>query len=202
MFPFSICKSPGCTAFASKDSEYCFHHLENDEREKIHREIISLMKSGKAISNFSLENIEIRDIEGKGLKLLTNNFSYSVFENCNFSGGVIVSCFFDYCLFSHCTFSEMDIRYSVFAASSFIESTISDSTVIHNNFIGIDAIDSNFSANDFYFSNFSLSRIVNTDFEDCNLKRTNFRGAMTRNVSLRYSNPEEAFFHKGEEWTI
>ena len=94
----------------------------------------------------------------------------------------------------------MDIRYSVFAGSTFIESSIHDSTVIRNNFTGIDALGSSFSGNDFYFSSFSLSRLVDTDLEDCNLKRTNFRGSITRGVSLKYSNPEEAFFRNEEPY--
>ena len=153
------------------------------------------------LSDMSLVNIEMRGIKArKGTRISGCNFSFSVFEDCDFSSGVIVSSFFDYCFFRHCTFSSMDIRYSVFAGSVFIESTIYDSTVIHNNFMGIDALGSSFSGNDFYFSNFSLSRIVDTDLEDCNLKRTNFRGSITRNVSLRYSNPEEAFFRNEEQY--
>lgn len=201
MFPFTLCKEPDCQAFAATGREYCYHHLPDVQKKAILDEVVGKLENSGKLSDLSLVNIEIRGIkERKGTKISGCNFSFSVFEDCDFSDGLIISSFFDYCFFRHCRFSSMDIRYSVFAGSTFIESTIYDSTVIHNNFMGIDALRSSFSGNDFYFSNFSLSRIVDTDMEDCNLKRTNFRGSITRNVSLRYSNPEEAFFRNEEPY--
>ena len=201
MFPFTLCKEPDCQAFAATGREYCYHHLPDVQKKAILDEVVGKLENSGKLSDLSLVNIEIRGIkERKGTKISGCNFSFSVFEDCEFTGGLIVSSFFDYCFFRNCTFSSMDIRYSVFAGSTFIESSIHDSTVIHNNFTGIDALGSSFSGNDFYFSSFSLSRLVDTDLEDCNLKRTNFRGSITRGVSLKYSNPEEAFFRNEEPY--
>ena len=201
MFPFTLCKEPDCQAFAATGREYCYHHLPDVQKKAILDEVVGKLENSGKLSDLSLVNIEIRGIkERKGTKISGCNFSFSVFEDCDFSDGLIISSFFDYCFFRNCTFSSMDIRYSVFAGSTFIESSIHDSTVIHNNFTGIDALGSSFSGNDFYFSSFSLSRLVDTDLEDCNLKRTNFRGSITRGVSLKYSNPEEAFFRNEEPY--
>lgn len=201
MFPFNLCKEPGCSSFAANGSEHCYHHMAEDDRKSLYGKVLDGFRRTGRMKDLSLANIEIRGLKAEdGTRISGCNFSFSVFEDCDFSGSVIISSFFDYCIFRYCTFSGTDIRYSVFAGSTFIESAIHDSTVIHNNFMGIDALGSSFSGNDFYFSNFSLARIVDTDLEDCNLKRTNFRGSITRNVSLRYSNPEEAFFRNEEPY--
>ena len=68
--------------------------------------------------------------------------------------------------------------------------------------MGMESSDCDFSSNDFYFSTFTLSKMQDTSLEDCNLKRANFRSCITKNVSFRYSNPEEAFFRKEEGYTI
>ena len=199
MFPFTPCSMPGCLAFTAEGSDRCYHHSAPEIRERIIHDAISRLEDEGRLSDLSLVNAEISGIRTeKGFRINGCSFSFTVFEDCAFTGGTIVASFFDYCIFRRCTFSSMDIRYSVFAGSSFTDSVIEDSTVIHSNLMGIDALSSDFSGNDFYFSNFSLSRLVDTDLEDCNLKRTNFRGSITRNVSLRYSNPEEAFFRKEE----
>ena len=203
MFPFTLCKEPDCQAFAATGREYCYHHLPDVQKKAILDEVVGKLENSGKLSDLSLVNIEIRGIkERKGTKISGCNFSFSVFEDCDFSDGLIISSFFDYCIFSRCRFISCDIRYSVFAGSMFASSSITDSTVIHNNFMGIEAADSDFSSNDFYFSSFSLSKMQDTSLEDCNLKRTNFRAAMTKNVSFRYSNPEEAFFRKEEGYTI
>ena len=201
MFPFSHCKAPGCHSFAAAGSGYCYHHLSPDKKKALLDSVMDNLRLRGRLTDVSLANAEIRGLRAKdGCRISGCNFSFSVFEDCEFTGGLIVSSFFDYCFFRNCTFSSMDIRYSVFAGSTFIESSIHDSTVIHNNFTGIDGISSSFSGNDCYFSSFSLSRLVDTDLEDCNLKRTNFRGSITRGVSLKYSNPEEAFFRNEEPY--
>ena len=200
MFPFTRCQEPGCQSFTCGSGRYCYHHSPPEEKDRCLHSAVSCLESGGELSDLAMVNAEIRGLKtGKGAKIRSSAFSFSVFEDCEFFSSTIVSCFFDYCIFRHCTFSGMDIRYSVFAGSSFTLSRITDSTVIHNNFMGIDAVDSDFSGNDFYFSNFSLSRLIDTDIEDSNLKRTNFRDCITRSVSFRYSNPEEAFFRKDEE---
>ncbi len=200
MFPFTRCSEPGCQSFTCGSSSFCYHHSPQDVRERVDAELRERLVAGSHITDLAMVNAEIRGITaGEGLRLTGCTFSFSIFEGCAFRSSSIISCFFDYCFFHDCTFTDMDIRYSVFAGSSFVFSRINDSTVIHNNFMGVDAIDSDFSGNDFYFSNFSLSRLIDTDMEDANLKRTNFRGCTTRGVSLRYSNPEEAFFRKDDE---
>lgn len=201
MFPLTRCSAEGCPAFAYKDTGYCYHH--NPDKEAILSGFISNLEKGNLIRDISIVNAEVRNVRaGKGLCILASNFSFTVFEDTAFDTSSIIESFFDYCIFRRCTFIGADIRYSVFAGSSFIDCRINDSTVIHNSFMGIDANNSDFSSNDFYFSNFSLSKLVDTSMEDCNLKRTNFRAAMTKNVSFRYSNPEEAFFRKEEGYTI
>ena len=201
MFPFKHCIVPGCPAFTYKETDYCYHH--SPDKAEILSEVTELLEKGGSIRDISLVNAEIRGVRtGKALDIIASNFSFTVFEDCVFENARIIASFFDYCIFRRCAFIGDDIRYSVFAGSSFIDCRINDSTVIHNSFMGIDANNSDFSSNDFYFSNFSLSKLVDTSMEDCNLKRTNFRAAMTKNVSFRYSNPEEAFFRKEEGYTI
>ena len=107
-----------------------------------------------------------------------------------------ISTYFDFCLFNRCSFTAIDGRYSVFSGSTFINCSINDSMIIHSNFMGIETDSCDFSGNDFYYSNFSLSKLMNTSIEDCNLKRTSFRSSITKNVSFRFSNPEEAYFRK------
>ena len=201
MFPFKHCIVPGCPAFTYKETDYCYHH--SPDKAEILSEVTELLEKGGSIRDISLVNAEIRGIRtGKALDIIASNFSFTVFEDCVFENARIIASFFDYCIFSRCRFISCDIRYSVFAGSMFASSSITDSTVIHNNFMGIEAADSDFSSNDFYFSSFSLSKMQDTSLEDCNLKRTNFRPCITKNVSFRYSNPEEAFFRKDEGYTI
>lgn len=202
MFSLKKCAAPDCPAFVYKDTAgYCYHH--SPDKETILSQLVRQLVEGSTVRDVSIVNAEVIGVRaGKGCTIMASNFSFTVFEDCIFESAAIIESFFDYCIFRRCAFIGDDIRYSVFAGSSFIESRISDSTVIHNSFMGIDANDSDFSANDFYFSNFSLAKLVDTSMEDCNLKRTNFRAALTKNVSFRYSNPEEAFFRKEEGYTI
>ena len=201
MFPLTKCSVPGCNAFTLRNTGYCFRH--HPDQDAILSQFIGRLNSSAAIRDESIVNAEIRDVNvGKGASLVSSNFSFCVFEDCTFTGVSIIESFFDYCIFRRCSFISDDIRYSVFAGSVFIDCTINDSTVIHNSFMGIDAAGSDFSGNDFYFSNFSFAKIVDTSMEDCNLKRTNFRATIAKNVSFRYSNPEEAFFRREEGYTI
>ena len=201
MFSLNKCASPGCPAFAYKDTGYCYHH--NPEKEAILASLIKQLEEASTVRDVSIVNAEVIGVKaGKGGTIMASNFSFTVFEDCTFESMAIIESFFDYCIFSRCRFISCDIRYSVFAGSMFASSSITDSTVIHNNFMGIEAADSDFSSNDFYFSSFSLSKMQDTSLEDCNLKRTNFRSCITKNVSFRYSNPEEAFFRKDEGYTI
>ena len=201
MFSLNKCASPGCPAFAYKDTGYCYHH--NPEKEAILASLIKQLEEASTVRDVSIVNAEVIGVKaGQGGTIMASNFSFTVFEDCTFESMAIIESFFDYCIFRRCAFIGDDIRYSVFAGSTFINCRINDSTVIHNSFMGIDTYDSDFSANDFYFSNFSLAKLVDTSLEDCNLKRTNFRAALTKNVSFRYSNPEEAFFRKEEGYTI
>ena len=201
MFELKKCSYPGCPAYSFMGTDLCYHHTADKQR--IHRLITEKLSEESEFRDIYVVAADFRGITvRKGSRLSGSNFSFCVFEDCTFTGVSIIESFFDYCIFRRCSFISDDIRYSVFAGSVFIDCTINDSTVIHNSFMGIDAAGSDFSGNDFYFSNFSFAKIVDTSMEDCNLKRTNFRATIAKNVSFRYSNPEEAFFRREEGYTI
>ena len=201
MFPFKRCIVPGCPAFAYGTSDHCYHH--SPDKEAVLHDALTHLMDGSAFRDISLVNAEIRGIRlPAGKEILASNFSFTVFEDCVFENAKVIASFFDYCVFRRCTFISCDIRFSVFAGSTFIASSIKDSTAIHSNFMGMESSDCDFSSNDFYFSTFTLSKMQDTSLEDCNLKRANFRSCITKNVSFRYSNPEEAFFRKEEGYTI
>lgn len=195
MFSLKHCQSPGCNAYSFDGGDFCYHHSPDKDEKK--KSVIDSLENAHAIRDLSVTAADFRNINIKqGLRISGMNFSFCVFENCIFNETVLLSTFFDFCLFIHCSFKGVEGRYAVFSGSTFIECNINDSVIIHSNFMGIEAENSDFSGNDFYYSNFSLSRLVAVSLDDCNLKRTSFRSAMTKSVSFRYSNPEEAYFRK------
>lgn len=197
MFSLKRCKAPECGAYTFSGGDWCFHH--SPDRSRLKMETVRKLEEGGSLSDISIVAADFRGVTVKpGTKIVGVNFSFCIFDSCVFSNAAIYSVFFDYSVFINCRFISSDIRYAVFAGSSFISCSISDSTVIHSNFMGTEAEDCDFSGNDFYYSNFSLSRLVSTSMEDCNLKRTSFRSSITKNVSFRYSNPEEAYLRQGE----
>ena len=197
MFPLTKCSVPGCNAFTFRNTGYCFRH--HPDQDAILSQFIGRLNSSAAIRDESIVNAEIRDVNvGKGASLVSSNFSFCVFDRCIFEDISMNSVFFDFSIFRDCVFREDGIRYSVFSGSTFANTKINDSTVLHSNFMGIDAESCDFSSNDFYFSNFSLSKLIDISMDDCNLKRTSFRSCIMKNVSLRYSNPEDAYFRNEE----
>ena len=197
MFSLRKCRKPGCPAYSFVGTDYCYHHSENKER--IHRYVERKLTEENEYRDIYIAAADFRNLTiKKGMRIMGSNFSFCVFDGCIFEDVSMQSVFFDFSLFRNCIFRGDYIRYAVFSGSRFIDTRINDSTVIHSNFMGIDAESSDFSSNDFYFSNFSLSKLSNVSLEDCNLKRTSFRSCITKNVSFRYSNPEEAFFRSEE----
>lgn len=195
MFPLKRCSASGCNAYTFDGGEFCYHH--SPAKENIRKGITNAMESAHALRDMSIVAADFRNIRMRqGLRITGMNFSFCVFDNCVFDKTIMLSAFFDFCLFTRCSFIGTEGRYAVFAGSTFAECEIADSVIIHSNFMGIEAENCSFSGNDFYYSNFSLSRLVNVSLDDCNLKRTSFRSAMTKGVTFRYSNPEEAYFHK------
>ncbi len=197
LFMFSLlrCKEPGCTAYTFSGGDYCYHH--SPDKEKIKEGIIEKLRNAESFADVSIAAADFRNLTlRKGIKLSGVNFSFCVFDGCVFEDTVLLSVFFDFCLFTRCAFKGIDGRYTVFSGSTFANSSINDSMVIHSNFMGIEAENCDFSGNDFYYSNFSLSRLISTSLDDCNLKRTSFRAAITKGVTFRYSNPEDAYFRK------
>ena len=195
MFSLTRCKEPNCTAYTFSGGDYCYHH--SPDRKKIKENVVAALCSGPCVNDISIASADFRNIKlRKGQRIIGANFSFCVFDNCIFDDTLILSSFFDFCLFTKCSFIHIDGRYAVFSGSTFADCTINDSVIIHSNFMGIETDNCDFSGNDFYYSNFSLSRIVGTSLDDCNLKRTSFRSAITKGVTFRYSNPEEAYFRK------
>lgn len=201
MFSLKKCIEPGCNAFTFDGHDYCFHHSEN--KEKLYSETVRMLTRSREFRNISIVAAPFRNQKvKKNMKIIGSNFSFGVFENCIFDSVSLYSVFFDYCVFRSCVFRNCDIRYAIFSGSSFTDTVISNSNAIYSNFMGINAEDCDFSLNDFYYTNFSLSKLVDTSLDDCNLKRTSFRSCITKGVTFRYSNPEEAFFRKEEPYTI
>ena len=197
MFSLTICKEIGCTAYTYDGHDYCFHHSEN--KEELYKRTIEMLTEGSEFRNISIVAAPFRNLAlTKDMKIIGSNFSFSVFENCIFEGTSIYCVFFDYCLFHSCIFRNCDIRYSIFSGATFKDCVINDSNALYSNFMGINAENCDFSSNDFYYSNFSLSKLAEVSLDDCNLKRTSFRSCLTKGVTLKYSNPEEAFFPKEE----
>ena len=195
MFSLKRCQYPECTAYAFDGGEFCYHHSPDKAEKK--KEVLRLLTEGPALRDISIVAADFRGIAvRKGERITGVNFSFCVLDDCIFEESVLLSSFFDCCLFMHCTFHSIEARYTVFSGSTFVKCSLTDSVVIHSNFMGIEADSSDFSGNDFYYSNFSLSRIVNTSLDDCNLKRTSFRSSVTKGVTFRYSNPEEAYLRK------
>ena len=195
MFSLKRCEHEGCDTYAFNGGRWCYHH--SPDKTKIKEYVIRNFVSGPAVRDISITAADFREMDiAHRLKISGVNLAFCVFDTCTFSETLIRSSFFDGCLFINCTFRGIDARYSAFATSTFKSCVINDSTVIHSNFMGIETEDCDFSSNDFYYSNFSLSRLLDTNLEDCNLKRTSFRSAITKNVSFRYSNPEEAYLRK------
>ncbi len=198
MFSLERCSESGCRAYVFPGSSRCYRH--SPDREHLRSGVEKRLKTESIIRDISIVGASFRSIRPiSGARITGSNFSFCCFEDCDFSSLAIYASFFDFCIFHHCTFSSIDARYAVFSGSSFIDTEIHGSTIIHTNFMGIDAERCDFSSNDFYYSNFSLSRIVSTSMEDCNLKRTSFRSSITKGVSFRYSNPEEAYFRREEQ---
>ena len=195
MFSLKRCEAPDCNAYTLNGGRFCYHH--SPHKEEIKKDVIYTMQKAHALRDLTLAAADFRNIEMKnGLRIAGMNFSFCVFDNCTFQNSIILSSFFDFCLFMNCRFSGIEGRYAVFAGSTFVNCTINDSVIIHSNFMGIETDNCDFSSNDFYYSNFSLSRLISTSLDDCNLKRTSFRAAMTKGVTFRYSNPEEAYLRK------
>ena len=195
MFSLARCKNPGCTSYTFNGGDYCYHH--SPDKDKIKRIVVSALKNNLLVRDFTIAAADFRNMTmRKGQRISGVNFSFCVFDNCRFENTQLLSTYFDFCLFNRCSFTAIDGRYSVFSGSTFINCSINDSMIIHSNFMGIETDSCDFSGNDFYYSNFSLSKLMNTSIEDCNLKRTSFRSSITKNVSFRFSNPEEAYFRK------
>ena len=195
MFSLKRCEAQDCSAYTFDGGEFCYHH--SPEKDEIKKSVIYSMLNAHALRDRSIAAADFRNIEmKKGLRITGMNFSFCVFDNCIFTNSIIISSFFDFCLFLNCRMTNIEGRYAVFSGSTFYNCTINDSVIIHSNFMGIETDSCDFSGNDFYYSNFSLSRLLNTSLDDCNLKRTSFRSAMTKGVTFRYSNPEEAYLRK------
>lgn len=201
MFSLKKCSMPGCHAFTYNGGDYCFHHSEN--KKELFQNAVRMLEKGNEFRNISMPAASFRNLEvHKSGKIIGSNFSFCVFENCTFEDISVYSVFFDFCVFRSCVFHSCDIRYAIFSGSTFTDTIITDTAAIYSNFMGINAENCDFSSNDFYYSNFSLSKLSDVSMDDCNLKRTSFRSCITKSVSFRYSNPEEAFFRKEEPYRI
>ena len=197
MFELKKCSYPGCPAYSFMGTDLCYHHTADKQR--IHRLITEKLSEESEFRDIYVVAADFRGITvRKGSRLSGSNFSFCVFDRCIFEDISMNSVFFDFSIFRDCVFRGDSIRYSVFSGSTFANTKINDSTVLHSNFMGIDAESCDFSSNDFYFSNFSLSKLIDISMDDCNLKRTSFRSCIMKNVSLRYSNPEDAYFRNEE----
>lgn len=196
MFPFTICSHPDCNSYALTGKDYCLHH--SPDRDGDTKNVIALIENNTAIRDISARGIEIRNKSFSEKEFISTNWAFAVFENCIFKDCEIHSSYFDFAVFRNCQFISCDIRYSVFAGALFMNSKINDSTAIHTNFNGVDVLFSELNANDFYYSCFTMSKVVASSLEDCNLKRTDFRSSLIKDVSFRYSNVDEAYFDKGD----
>ncbi len=199
MFSFRECSVPGCRTYVSLPYSVCYHHATDEQKRKIEKALEEKLSNDQIIRDVTIIGGAFRDLKVEGKVLKASNFAFSVFMDCTFTETKIINCFFDFCIFIRCSFISSNIRYSVFSGSTIRNCRFNDDVMIHSNFMGIDSIDSSYDQCDLYYSNFSMSKLIRTSFEDSNLKRVNYNACLTKDVSFRYSNPEEAFFSQDQE---
>ncbi|MCK9547107.1 MAG: pentapeptide repeat-containing protein [Sphaerochaeta sp.] len=190
MFALRTCTVAGCHHYAHADDEHCYYH--SSQQDAIFAHTIQLLNGSDTVVDLSVSEAHLCNLTIAPKRMAGNNLAWCTFTDVDFSSLVMVNCFFDFCLFERCTFTAVDVRYCVFAGSRFIDCDLSGSLFIHSNFSGIVANKTNFSECDFYYSTFNTALLTDSPFEDCNLKKTDFRHSRRRNVSLRYSNWQEA----------
>lgn len=198
MFSFRECSHPGCRTYVSSPYDVCFHHATEEQKREIIETLEKKLEKDSIIRDETVVGGAFENLKVEGKVLKASNFAFSVFTNCDFTNCKIINCFFDFCIFIDCSFTHSSIRYSVFSGSTIRRTRFNDDIVIHSNFMGINASDSSYDQSDLYYSNFSMSKLIRTSFEDSNLKRVNYNACFIKDVSFRYSNPDEAFFKEEE----
>jgi uncharacterized protein YjbI with pentapeptide repeats len=190
MFALRACTIDRCHHWAYGQSGFCYHHSPNQN--EILRQAVQSLSDDQPLVDLSVSEAHFTGFCVAPKRIAGVNLAWSTFTDVDFSGVTMVNSFFDFCLFERCRFNDVDVRYSVFAGSRFVECDLSQSLFIHTNFSGIKAEHSNFGSCDFYYATFHTADLRSTSLEDCNLKKTDFRNCALQDVSVRYSNWEEA----------
>jgi uncharacterized protein YjbI with pentapeptide repeats len=194
MFAPRPCATKSCNRPALTGSSSCAVHTAGAAQ---HVAALLQRKDGAlSLRDLDLVGVRVEDADLSGADISGCRLTAATFVRVSFKSARIDLSFLDRAVFEDCDFSQGVMQNSVFAGSRLRNCSFQDSEIVQVNFLGIQGEGVRFDHSNLYGSRFIGAVLESVTMRDCNLTRTFFDAGHRNAVDFHSSNTNEAAFQE------